>query len=112
MTTLDPSHFPDISFRGKEHRSRGQAVAHLPQTPGLRLPAIPDLRFEQSYLKSIAPFVHTRRVGGSAEGEKAGGADGAGEEGHVEVVAVEWSRVAWVTTRDQLLSPLLQGIAM
>ncbi|KAI0408682.1 hypothetical protein F4802DRAFT_360339 [Xylaria palmicola] len=42
-------------------------------------PPMPDLRFEQSYLHSIAS-------------------------------ADTWSRVAWVTVRDQVLMPLAQGV--
>ena len=26
-----------------------------------------------------------------------------------EVVHVQWGRILWITTRDQILSPLLQG---
>ena len=52
------------------------------------------------------------------EGEEEAGAAGEGEveSGHQavgayagEVVRVQWGRVIWITTRDQVLSPLLQG---
>ncbi|PGH23415.1 hypothetical protein AJ80_02525 [Polytolypa hystricis UAMH7299] len=42
------------------------------------LPPLPDLRFEQSYLRSLQ------------------GAD-------------SWGRIAWITIRDQVLFPLIQG---
>jgi hypothetical protein len=42
---------------------------------------IPDMRFEPTYLRSIMTNGH-----------------------------IEWSTVLWVTIRDQMLSPLLQGI--
>ncbi|KAI9700354.1 MAG: hypothetical protein M1836_002369 [Candelina mexicana] len=45
------------------------------------LPPLPDLRFEQSYLASI----REAREGG------------------------EWGRVGWITVRDQVFLPLLQG---
>ncbi|KAK2766016.1 hypothetical protein FQN54_007531 [Arachnomyces sp. PD_36] len=43
-----------------------------------QLPPLPDLRFEQSYLKSL---------------------DG----------AESWGRIAWITVRDQVFFPLIQG---
>ena len=43
------------------------------------LPPLPDLRFEQSYLKSLES-------------------------------AKRWQDIAWITTRDQLLLPLIQGV--
>jgi len=96
------------------------------------LPAIPDLRFEQSYLKSIRGFVHVegelqghRVVNGKGKGkEKVDPSQEEVEDQNVQVirrhvipivdsshhlVKVEWSQVAWVTTRDQVISPLLQG---
>lgn len=47
--------------------------------PQQQLPPLPDLRFEQSYLKSIA-------------------------------AADTWWKVALITTRDQVLMPLAQGV--
>lgn len=84
-----------------------------------RLPIIPDLRFEHSYLRSIQPYVAIRHVpthstnleseyvnlDGSEEVEK-------GQElqnVRSEVIHIQWGRVTWVTTRDQIISPLLQG---
>ncbi len=58
---------------------------------------IPDLRFEQSYLKGVSKFVHTEHI------------DDGSKEGHLEVVNVDWGSVGWVTFRDQLFMPLLQG---
>ena len=58
--------------------------------------AIPDLRFEPTFMKKISPYVHVHRSNiTNAKGE--------------EVVRVEWSKVLWVTTRDQILSPFIQG---
>jgi len=113
MTSIDPSHFPDLGR--KDHISRGNAVVRPqggPNSAHLHIPVIPDLRFENSYLKSIAPYVKTRRIA-------APGADGKHsteeididieEDGGAEVVAIDWRKVAWITTRDQVISPLIQG---
>jgi len=48
-----------------------------------RLPAIPDLRFEYSYLRSI--------------------------HRHIDGPDPKWGQIAWVTLRDQILAPMLQG---
>jgi hypothetical protein len=92
------------------------------------LPSIPDLRFEQSYLKSIIAFVHVEEMSQELRvvGEKGKGMakiESPQEPGTQEVrrdvkpivdskhhlVNVEWSQVVWITTRDQLISPFLQG---
>jgi len=93
-----------------------------------RLPAIPDLRFEQSYLRSVAPYIHRSRASGDKEmeddeewkvieGRGEGSEKGKGKEReHAATLSspppyihVEWRHVALVTVRDQVLSPLLQG---
>jgi len=61
----------------------------------VKLPPIPDLRFEQGYLKSLLPFVH------KIESTPAS---------NTIPFAIEWSDVAWVTVRDQMISPLAQGL--
>ncbi|KAJ8081814.1 hypothetical protein PM082_007660 [Marasmius tenuissimus] len=58
------------------------------------MPPIPDLRFENSFLSKLHPFVQFRR----AEGD-----------GKAEVIEIQWGHVFWVTMRDQVLSPLVQG---
>ncbi|EPT02192.1 hypothetical protein FOMPIDRAFT_1022991 [Fomitopsis schrenkii] len=81
-----------------------------------RVPAVPDLRFEQSYLSSIRPYVHIERSS-SSEGQNSADQKGKGKAVAVqvdepvttEVITIQWGRVAWVTTRDQILSPFLQG---
>jgi hypothetical protein len=87
------------------------------------LPVIPDLRFEQSYLKSIKGFVHVEegpQERGIVEG-KGKGKEGLPQGAQVlrdvdpivdsshHLVRIDWSKVAWITTRDQVISPLLQG---
>ncbi|KAK1599118.1 uncharacterized protein LY79DRAFT_665648 [Colletotrichum navitas] len=50
-----------------------------PKQRSAKLPPMPDLRFEQSYLHSISK-------------------------------ADTWGRVAWITARDQVMMPLVQGV--
>lgn len=101
-----------------------------------RLPVIPDLRFEYSYLRSIRPYFHIQRS--TSESAGAHPADPALEDQEYEtinipgdgkdtqrndktsllsptpilaseIIHVQWGRVIWVTVRDQVISPLLQG---
>ncbi|KAI0764613.1 hypothetical protein BD413DRAFT_482542 [Trametes elegans] len=85
-----------------------------------RIPPVPDLRFEYSYVRSVAPYVHIQQAAPEGDGvqlsdkgkEKA--AEGQEREGDVahtpkEVVRVDIGSILWVTTRDQVISPLLQG---
>ncbi|KAL5523151.1 hypothetical protein ACEPAF_1418 [Sanghuangporus sanghuang] len=103
MTSVDPSHVPHLAAR--EKHTGNPATAHARPHSGSgsgsakHVAVIPDLRFERSYLKSITPYVRTRRVAGSV--------DGRGEAR--EIVDIEWKKVFWITARDQLISPLLQG---
>ena len=62
-----------------------------------------DLRFEQTYLKSIAPHV---RLTTPASDEKHGYL--ACPE--AQRLDIEWGRVIWVTTRDQVFAPMFQGM--
>ncbi|KAJ3733263.1 hypothetical protein DFJ43DRAFT_1070151 [Lentinula guzmanii] len=86
---------------------------------GPRLPPIPDLRFEPSYLRSIQPYIRLRTLQPGHKSTVKKGADSKGrvdqEDGGTkqkieqETVDVDWSQVLWVTARDQILSPLFQG---
>jgi len=106
---------------------------HRPSLPRAILPVIPDLRFEQSYLKSIKDFIHVeedsqelRVVDKKGKGKEKVELtqEGLREQQGAQVirrdmkpivdsshhlVGIQWSQVAWVTTRDQVISPLLQG---
>jgi len=91
---------------------------------------VPDLRFEQSYLKSIARYIHpldndseastsseqpqTQRTEDKGEKEEA-----VEDEALVSTIdkpisrdlyRIEWGRVGYVTVRDQVIMPLLQGL--
>ncbi|KAA1472471.1 hypothetical protein DENSPDRAFT_872218 [Dentipellis sp. KUC8613] len=67
---------------------------------------IPDLRFESTYLRRVAPHVHVERVGAQTE-DKGKGKEVVKEP--YESIKVEWGKVVWITTRDQIISPLVQG---
>jgi len=97
------------------------------------MPTIPDLRFEQTYLRSISAHLHVRPLHAVSsphtglEYEKTP-RNRKGKDVELVVraselskdtqsiypialhaVRINWPGVAWVTARDQLLSPLLQG---
>ncbi|KAI9063771.1 hypothetical protein FKP32DRAFT_1592182 [Trametes sanguinea] len=90
-----------------------------------RMPPVPDLRFEYSYVRSVAPYIHVDRTTSESapapgtasekgkERERLGGERDATQVNTAvratEVVRVDWGRVLWITTRDQVISPLLQG---
>ena len=77
-----------------------------------RIPPVPDLRFEYSYVRSVAPFVHIDSTGASGKGKEKETSESdvlPATHSAGEVVRVEWGKVLWITTRDQLISPLLQG---
>lgn len=85
-----------------------------------RLPDIPDLRFEYSYVRSVRRFVQVERVSQpqSAEQEEYEAVDALHHQeksGEVslrppsEVITVQWGKVFWVTIRDQVISPFVQG---
>ncbi|KAI0078334.1 hypothetical protein K474DRAFT_1558678, partial [Panus rudis PR-1116 ss-1] len=86
-----------------------------------RIAVVPELRFEQSYLRSIRPFVHVEHIGHHLQpqphiDEKGKQREKPEEVEHSEVVVVheddirvQWDKVLWVTTRDQVISPLIQG---
>jgi hypothetical protein len=117
------------------------------------MPIIPDLRFEQTYLRSISAHLHRHAkrermpYGSTVSGEDTewkkvmpgwehDKSQMKGKENPDMITAVQepsassnvqsadilhprsfsprmvridWGGVAWVTTRDQLISPLLQG---
>ncbi|TFK84379.1 hypothetical protein K466DRAFT_496699 [Polyporus arcularius HHB13444] len=82
-----------------------------------RIPPVPDLRFEYSYTRSISPYVHVERVPAPPSGKgKEKAVDGEEEQDPLaaavssgEVIRVDWGQVIWITTKDQIISPLVQG---
>lgn len=90
-----------VSAHGRRHDSTSRAFQKDITQPSLGL----DLRFEQTYLKSIAPHVRlTTPV--PDESEKRG--DLVGPQGRR--LEIKWARVVWITTRDQVLTPMFQGM--
>ncbi|KAL4249443.1 Mitophagy receptor Atg43 [Abortiporus biennis] len=96
-----------------EIHDNDDAVAEESTRARRRIPAVPDLRFEQSYLRGVRPYVHVERIGPgkTAKQDEKGKAITVQEEPSTrrEVIKVDWTNLAWITTRDQVISPLLQG---
>ncbi|KAH7345604.1 hypothetical protein B0J17DRAFT_640508 [Rhizoctonia solani] len=127
MTSLDPSHLPEFGWK-PQPRTRGEAVYEQQYAP-LPIKTLPDLRFEQAYLSALKPFVHIRaeqvqdkaKAQGSVEepvveatslAEPVGFdivSQGAGVSRYGIPERIEWGKIAWVTIRDQVISPLVQG---
>lgn len=101
------------------------------QPPQAKMPMIPDLRFEYSYLRSIQRYITVHRAPAPKinvhldndadkeefEGVRVGSSGQSEQDSQPlalrnhpsEVIAIQWGRVLWVTARDQIISPLLQG---
>ena len=91
-------------------------------TPRKRLP-IPDLRFEQVYLKRIQDCIH---IGPRDVKEKGKVLPGVVEIDDTDftssthttplinssqrIVRIDWGRIFYITLRDQVMMPLLQGM--
>jgi hypothetical protein len=102
-----------------------------------RLPVIPDLRFEYSYLQSVRPYIQVERstsasvptdsVDPASEDHEYERINIPGDQKETEgndntlfpriptpilaseIIHVQWKKVIWITVRDQVVSPLLQG---
>jgi hypothetical protein len=133
---------PPVVFHQPKHLDAEDHHTHHAKT---RLPVIPDLRFESSYIRSVRRYIDFERVESApAQRTDAELADQAllahyevlnaslnaqgdllvsekdikeGEavvvrpasSGPREIIRVQWKSVIWVTVRDQVISPLLQG---
>ena len=76
----------------------------------ISVPPIPDLRFEHTYLRNIRQHVRV-------ENAKLPGASDMKEKNEAqeaslgtEVVHVRWGKVLWITVKEQIVSPLVQGM--
>ncbi|WWD15809.1 hypothetical protein CI109_100233 [Kwoniella shandongensis] len=149
MTTLDPSHLPFRHDAQAVHRAHPSSSSASPQSATFpddlpevtakdearghsrarkegrkrvknAMPPMPDLRFEQSYLLSIRPFLKPR-PDRATKAEKGPVPDEKDSKTLVQSadndevfhwgreVDVDWRSVSWVTFRDQVMSPLFQG---
>ena len=88
------------------HPPRHHDLAHPRRSTTL---PIPDLRFEYTYLKNIRPHVRVQHPEVEVEIVEKGGVVPAAASSQ-EVVQVAWGKVLWITTKEQVISPLLQGI--
>ncbi|KAF9234247.1 hypothetical protein BU15DRAFT_90035 [Melanogaster broomeanus] len=118
--SLIDSHDYVYNFSDHQSPSRPHNAEHEEASSRRRLP-IPDLRFEQTYLKRIQACIHIESRQETnllqpavAEVEEATYAAAT----HVaplinssqQVVRVDWGGVVYITLRDQVLMPLLQGM--
>lgn len=94
------SHPDQVSARNEHHEPTRMLPTDIPK-PSLGL----DLRFEQTYLKSIAPHVRLTAPE-SDEGEKRGDL----VRPEAQRLDIRWGMVIWITARDQVLAPLFQGM--
>ncbi|OCF71986.1 hypothetical protein I204_07250 [Kwoniella mangroviensis CBS 8886] len=110
LPTVNEHHHEDHKKARKEGRKRVKQA----------MPVMPDLRFEQSYLLSIRPFLTPRptpttieKKGQIEQTKPSGTLVKSADEDRVfhwgRQVDVQWSKVLWVTLRDQVVSPLIQG---
>lgn len=110
MTTAtagrDFTHLPpyrDARIRSERHRDED----HSDHRRRRLRPPIPDMRFEHIYIRSVKPYIHVEDAP-NVEGDRA--VKTVAGAGSGEVVRVQWGHVLLVTLRDQILSPLVQGI--
>ncbi|KAJ7901613.1 hypothetical protein B0H13DRAFT_1621800, partial [Mycena leptocephala] len=73
------------------------------------LTTVPDLRFEYGFLKSVRPYFRLRTNDSKGKEKETDAHAGNVVAGPVDTLDIQWLDVAWITTRDQVLSPLLQG---
>ncbi|KAF8155947.1 hypothetical protein B0H34DRAFT_808905 [Crassisporium funariophilum] len=134
---------PPVVFHEPKH---ARPEEEHPHKHGARLPVIPDLRFEFSYLRSIRPYIEIQKstpatqptnvdevdqalLGGQgyetvdAPGDESEKKEFSSHENTLtstpaastpasipsEIILVNWKKVIWITARDQVMSPLLQG---
>ncbi|KAG5642358.1 hypothetical protein DXG03_002955 [Asterophora parasitica] len=93
----------------KHHYATHIAVHDEPPRKALP-PVIPDLRFEHSYLRSIQRYVLRQPSTIGELTEKNGQRPhSSSSNASSQIVDIKWGRVVWITTRDQVISPFLQG---
>lgn len=133
---IPPASPSSESSASSDDTARGESSSNLPINPSA---LIPDLRFEQSYIASIRSFIHElepsqahreKIAARKAEHEEGGsgwhiGGDPEDEDDEPRFVEarnpkgepelwvgrlrVDWVPLLYVTMRDQILSPMVQG---
>ncbi|KAJ6504182.1 hypothetical protein C8R47DRAFT_968662 [Mycena vitilis] len=75
------------------------------------LTSVPDLRFEYGFLKSVRPYFRLRREDsqGKGKGKETDAVAVTPASEPDDTLEIQWLDVVWVATRDQVLSPLVQG---
>lgn len=135
MTSIDPSHFPFIGITpgsptggtaihppaslDDESSSNFPALDSDESPAPLSVFSVPDLRFEQGYLMSIRPFFYLKPSTALDDIEPTLTHQPIEDEapnGDIKDLLylganfrVKWSLVAWVTVRDQVIYPMMQG---
>lgn len=104
-------HVETSSSQFARYDNRSLSDIGQPEHRPRKVPAVPDLRFEKVYVKTVRQYIRIERsaIQDVQEGEK-GKAVSRISEVPQEVVQVNWGGIVLVTLRDQLLSPLIQGI--
>ncbi|KAG2136675.1 hypothetical protein DEU56DRAFT_358450 [Suillus clintonianus] len=126
MTSRDfrypsPADSHDYVYGFSDHirRKHGELNEGLETSHRIRLP-IPDIRFEQTYLSRVQTCLHVEQIAG-----RRGGVDSPLSTDdpftaatHVspvitssqQITRIDWGKLGWITVRDQVIMPLLQGM--
>ncbi|OJA21573.1 hypothetical protein AZE42_04121 [Rhizopogon vesiculosus] len=106
--------FSDDTSRKPRDLNEGLEAGHR-----IRLP-IPDIRFEQTYLSRVLTCLHVEKVTGRAGDATSPSSidDPFTAAAHVsplitssqQITRIDWGKLAWITVRDQVIMPLLQGM--
>ncbi|KAG1729141.1 hypothetical protein EDB19DRAFT_1913512 [Suillus lakei] len=113
------SHDYVYDFSNHIRRKHGELNEGLEAGHRIRLP-IPDIRFEQTYLSRVQTCLHVEEIagrGGSVDSPLSTD-DPFTAATHVspvinssqQITRIDWGRLAWITIRDQVFMPLLQGM--
>ena len=106
----DSKHPQPLQHIQADHEPFGHIHFEHEHRRTISVPPIPDLRFEHTYLRNIRQHVRV-------ENSKPPGASNLKEKGETqeaslgtEVVHVRWGMVLWITVKEQIVSPLVQGM--
>ncbi|KAJ8586341.1 hypothetical protein M405DRAFT_823509 [Rhizopogon salebrosus TDB-379] len=106
--------FSDHITRKRRDLNEGPEAGHR-----IRLP-IPDIRFEQTYLSRVLTCLHVEQITGRGSNvdSPSSSDDPFTAATHVspiitssqQITRIDWGKLAWITVRDQVIMPLLQGM--